>query len=105
MNLVFPHDIPEQTLTTVIKDMLYMRIDFSIRSVYPDLPTAKTVKAVYMKSPKDKWFVLTGPSDLPSTSEASFVTPLVNGGDRFDCCNESNDVNKLVNYLLCRDVE
>jgi hypothetical protein len=105
MNLIFPSNIPEDTLNTVLKDLLYLHCDFSIRVVHPHLPEAKTIKAVYMESPKDTWFVLSGPSSIPPTPVASFETPLVSGGDRFNCCNSRNDVNKMMNYLLSPDAE
>ena len=105
MNLIFPSNIPEQTLKNVLKDLLYLHCDFSIRVIHPDLNDAKTIKAVYMESPKDTWFVLSGPSSIPATPVATFETPLVSGGDRYNCCNSPNDVNKMMDYLLSPNVE
>jgi hypothetical protein len=105
MNLIFQSDVPETVLSNALRELLYLHCDFSVRVVHPGLPQSKTIKAVYMEEPKDTWFVLAGPSDLPQTNEASFVAPLVTGGQRFNCCNSSNDVNKMLNYLLSPDAE
>jgi len=102
MNHVLHPSTSYATMYAIVKQALSEKQDFSIR-VPKDDNTCKTIKATYMEFPKYTYFVLSGDSKIPSNVLDLTSTPMLTGGDRFDCCDTREDVDKICSYL-CDDI-
>ena len=104
MNHVLHPSTSYAIVYAIVKQSLSESQDFSIR--VPDGPEiCRTVKATYMAFPKYKFFVLTGESKIPVNGIEFTSAPILQGGDRFDCCDTREDVDKICEYLCGDSVE